>query len=160
MRTGWLPGHQYGSFVRVLSPGRGSMVHGYAHGPGGGREIGVLTGLPRPGPVVCSLVRLGARAGDLRTEFAKHKKREGRLSPPLISTLPQYGYRIRVFVRCLGNSNQTCIRRASYHSYHTRQLPICVSVLDYPYCFYSVFIRGGFRLPCCWVSRLSRLVAP
>ena len=82
MRTGWLPGHQYGSFVRVPGPGRGSMVHGYAHGPGGGRDHGVLTGLPRPGPVVCSLVRLVARAGDLRTEFETHKKGRGGESLP------------------------------------------------------------------------------
>jgi hypothetical protein len=83
MRTGWRPGRQYGSYVRVLGPGRGSMVHGYAPGPGGGRDLGVLTSMPRPGPVVCSLVRLGARAGvGGRTEFTKHKKREGRLSPP------------------------------------------------------------------------------
>ena len=92
MRTGWLPGHQYGSFVRVPGPGRGSMVHGYAHGPGGGRDHGVLTGLPRPGPVVCSLVRLGARAGDLRTEFETHKKIAGSLSTPgylAISVVPR-----------------------------------------------------------------------
>ena len=58
------------------------MAHGYAHGPGGGREIGVLTGQPRPGPVVCSLVRLGARAGVCGPSLRRTKKGRGGFRLP------------------------------------------------------------------------------
>jgi hypothetical protein len=92
-----------------------------------GPRRGVLTRPKAPGP-----------------RIPRQKNKREALASPQIST-PQCWCRTRVFVLCPSNNSQTCTQRASFRSYHTRQLPTCgrASVCTLNQTFFTPPVSAG-----------------